>query len=88
MQVASDAEVNTVGYGEGGKAKKGDDEDIDIGDEMPVSSFPPVEIEKDDVQDNVSKNSSSSGGSSSDSSSSSGMKMFNQHCDLISITMA
>ncbi|CAM8928223.1 unnamed protein product [Rhodiola kirilowii] len=64
----SDAEVNTV---EGVKAKKGDDEDVDIGDEMPMSSFPPVEIEKDDGQDNGSRSSSSSGSSSGDSSSSS-----------------
>lgn len=71
------------------KIKKGDgDEDVDIGDEMPENSFPPVEIEKDDAghgQDNGIKNgigigngnasssSSSSGSSSSDSSSSSGI---------------
>ncbi|CAM8959825.1 unnamed protein product [Rhodiola kirilowii] len=68
--VVSDAEVNTGGYGEGGKAKKADDEDVDIGDEMPVSSFPPVEIEKDDGQDKSSKSCSSSGSDSSSSSSS------------------
>lgn len=64
------------------KIKKGDgDEDVDIGDEMPESSFLPVEIEKGDsaiVLDdgnmngngNGSSSSSSSGSSSSDSSSS------------------
>ncbi|CAL1389884.1 unnamed protein product [Linum trigynum] len=54
------------------KAKKGDagEEDVDIGDEMPVSSFPPVEIEKDNGH--ASSSSSSSSSSSDDSSSSSG----------------
>ncbi|KAF9675737.1 hypothetical protein SADUNF_Sadunf09G0064000 [Salix dunnii] len=51
------------------KPRKGDvgDEDVDIGDEMPMSSFPPVEIEKDNGHA-----SSSSSSSSDDSSSSSG----------------
>ena len=51
------------------------DEDIDIGDEMPTSMFPPVEIEKDKdvVGGHASSSSSSSGSSSSDSSSSSGI---------------
>ncbi|KAA3488598.1 Transcription factor GTE7-like protein [Gossypium australe] len=42
------------------KPKKGDagEEDVDIGDEMPMSSFPPVEIEKDN--DRASSSSSSS----------------------------
>uniref|UniRef100_A0A7N0R8W3 Transcription factor GTE7-like n=1 Tax=Kalanchoe fedtschenkoi TaxID=63787 RepID=A0A7N0R8W3_KALFE len=72
MVVSDDAEVNTGGYGEGGKAKTGDDEDVDIGDEMPMSNFPPVIIEKDDGQGNGSRSSSSSGSSTgSDSSSSS-----------------
>ncbi|KAJ6302683.1 hypothetical protein OIU77_016717 [Salix suchowensis] len=54
------------------KPKRGDvgDEDVDIGDEMPVSSFPPVEIEKDNGH--ASSSSSSSSSSSDDSSSSSG----------------
>ncbi|KAI4296470.1 hypothetical protein L6164_036426 [Bauhinia variegata] len=49
------------------------DEDVDIGDEMPMSIFPPVEIEKDkDVAGgHASRSSSGSSGSSSDSSSSS-----------------
>ncbi|KAK3199579.1 hypothetical protein Dsin_022994 [Dipteronia sinensis] len=56
------------------KVKKGDasDEDVDIGDEMPMSSFPPVEIEDTGHNNNnASSSSSSSGSSSSDSSSSS-----------------
>ncbi|KAJ7946810.1 Transcription factor like [Quillaja saponaria] len=57
------------------KPKKMDagDEDVDIGDEMPMSSFPPLEIEKDKdvVGGHASSSSSSSSGSSSDSSSSS-----------------
>ena len=55
------------------KPKKGDvgDEDVDIGDEMPMSSFPPVEIEKDNGH--ASSSSSGSSSSSDDSSSSSGI---------------
>ncbi|THG00389.1 hypothetical protein TEA_002105 [Camellia sinensis var. sinensis] len=58
------------------KLKKGEggEEEVDIGDEMPMSSFPPVEIEKDDGgRDNghASSSSSSSSSSGSDSSSSS-----------------
>lgn len=50
-------------------------EDVDIGDEMPMNNFPPVEIEKDkDVAGGHASSSSSSGSSGSDSSSSSGMK--------------
>ncbi|KAG5254029.1 transcription factor GTE [Salix suchowensis] len=58
------------------KPKRGDvgDEDVDIGDEMPVSSFPPVEIEKDNGH--ASSSSSSSSSSSDDSSSSSGIAPF------------
>nr|GMD08792.1 transcription factor GTE7-like [Ipomoea batatas] len=52
------------------------DEDVDIDDDMPAASFPPVEIEKDEAAgrepDNRSSSSSSSGSSGSDSSSSSG----------------
>ena len=53
------------------------DEDVDIGDEMPMSMFPPVEIEKDkDVAGgHATSSSSSSSGSSSDSSSSSGIPL-------------
>ncbi|XP_050209338.1 transcription factor GTE7-like [Mercurialis annua] len=58
------------------KPKKGDvgDEDVDIGDEMPMSSFPPVEIEKDNghASSSSSSSSSSSDGSSSSSDSDSG----------------
>ncbi|XP_057416151.1 transcription factor GTE7-like isoform X2 [Lotus japonicus] len=47
-------------------------EDVDIGDEMPMNNFPPVEIEKDkDVAGGHASSSSSSGSSGSDSSSSS-----------------
>ena len=55
------------------KAKRGEggEEDVDIGDDIPMSSFPPVEIEKDDGHGHASSSSSSSSGSSSDSSSSS-----------------
>jgi hypothetical protein len=57
------------------KPKKGGEageEDVDIGDEMPMSNFPPVEIEK-DVGGHASSSSSSSSSSDSDSSSSSGI---------------
>lgn len=62
------AEPKRVKKGEGG------DEDVDIGDEMPLNNFPPVEIEK-DVGGGHASSSSSSGtsSSSSDSSSSSGI---------------
>lgn len=51
------------------------DEDVDIGDDMPMSVFPPVEIEKDKdgVGGHASSSSSSSSSSGSDSSSSSGI---------------
>ncbi|GAB4828159.1 hypothetical protein Ancab_035076 [Ancistrocladus abbreviatus] len=61
--------------GGAGKVKRGGEageEDVDIGDEMPMSHFPPVEIEKDDDGHAGSGSSSSSSSSSSDSSSSSG----------------
>ncbi|KAE8706089.1 Detected protein of confused Function [Hibiscus syriacus] len=50
------------------KSKKADagDDDVDVGDEMPMSSFPSVEIEKDKDR----RSSSSSGSSSSNSGSS------------------
>lgn len=55
-------------------SKKGDpvDEDVDIGDEMPVAHYPSVEIEK--------ENSSSSSGSSSSSDSSSSSSSGNNNC--------
>lgn len=60
------------------RVKKGEagDEDVDIGDDMPMNNFPPVEIEKDvgGVGGHASSSSSSgSSSSSSDSSSSSGI---------------
>jgi hypothetical protein len=57
------------------KPKKGEagEEDVDIGDEMPMSNFPPVEIEKDVGGHGSSSSSSSSSSSDSDSSSSSGI---------------
>ncbi|KAL1812111.1 hypothetical protein ACET3Z_022176 [Daucus carota] len=81
--VAPDTEALANDINDGANSiKRGDgDEDVDIGDEMPESSFPHVEIEKDDggnVRDNgqtngignASSSSSSSGSSSCDSSSS------------------
>ena len=52
------------------RSKKGDaiEEDVDIGDEMPCTNYPSVEIEKD------AGYASSSTSSGSDSSSSSGMQ--------------
>lgn len=49
------------------KVEAAGDEDVDIGDEMPMSEFPPVEIEKD--KDVAAGHASSSSGSSSSSSS-------------------
>ena len=51
------------------KSKKGDtaEEDVDIGDELPITNYPPVEIQKDTGY------ATSSSSSDSDSSSSSGM---------------
>ncbi|XP_073001515.1 transcription factor GTE7-like [Typha latifolia] len=53
------------------KSKKADtgDEDIDIGDEMPPTSYPPVEIEKDAGYSGSSSSSGSDSSSSSDSDS-------------------
>lgn len=55
------------------KQRKGEagEEDVDIGDEMPASNFPPVEIEKDAGGGHASSSSSGSSSSSSDDSSSS-----------------
>jgi hypothetical protein len=57
------------------KSKKGEagEEDVDIGEEMPMSNFPPVEIEKDVGGHGSSSSSSSSSSSDNDSSSSSGI---------------
>lgn len=57
----------------GQKNKKGEigEEDVDIGEEMPVSHFPPVEIDKDAAYASSSSRSSSGSSSSSDDSSSS-----------------
>lgn len=58
------------------KSKKVDvaaEEDVDIGEDIPMGNFPPVVIEKDvDIEES---NSSGSSSSSSDSSSSSGTKL-------------
>ncbi|KAK3211092.1 hypothetical protein Dsin_015798 [Dipteronia sinensis] len=51
------------------KASGVGEEDVDIGEDIPVEYYPPVEIEKDD---NASNNSSSSSSGSDDTSSSSG----------------
>ncbi|GMP27552.1 hypothetical protein CsSME_00003485 [Camellia sinensis var. sinensis] len=58
----------------GQKSRKGDagEEDVDIGEEIPINNFPPVEIEKDVANGSSRSSSSSSSSSSSDSSSSSG----------------
>ncbi|OIT19739.1 PREDICTED: transcription factor GTE7-like [Nicotiana attenuata] len=54
------------------KNKKGDigEEDVDIGEEIPVENFPPVQIEKDALCASSGSSSSSSSSSGSDSSSS------------------
>lgn len=57
-------------------ANEGNEEDVDIGgDEIPISSFPPVEIERDTAVRN-SKSSSSSSSSSGSGSASSGLCYF------------
>ena len=73
--------VDATPPSEGKKQKKIDivDEDVDIGDDMPVNNFPPVEIEKDKDMGGIGgrASSSSSGSSSSGSdSSSSGITSF------------
>ncbi|CAI9267290.1 unnamed protein product [Lactuca saligna] len=56
---------------QGCKANEGNEEDVDIGgDEIPISSFPPVEIERDTVVRNSKSSSSSSSSSGSGSASS------------------
>ncbi|KAI5448292.1 transcription factor GTE7 [Lathyrus oleraceus] len=75
-QVPASEKVDEVPPVEAKKSKKAEagDEDVDIGDDMPMSVFPPVEIEKDKdvvVGGRASSSSSSSSSSGSDSSSSS-----------------
>ncbi|GMH17915.1 hypothetical protein Nepgr_019756 [Nepenthes gracilis] len=80
VQIDSNHLVGDVSLGLG-KGKKGEvgEEDVDIGDEMPISHFPSVEIERDDdghaaaaaATAAASGSSSSSSSSTSDSSSSS-----------------
>ncbi|GAB2268051.1 hypothetical protein Dimus_003026 [Dionaea muscipula] len=70
------------------KAGEVGEEDVDIGDEMPMSHFPPVEIEKDD-EGHAASGSSSSSSSSSSGSSSSGIHTFihiHIHYSLASLT--
>ncbi|XP_068320204.1 transcription factor GTE7-like [Pyrus communis] len=72
LDQAASEKVEVAATAEPKRSKKGEagDEDVDIGDDMPMSSFPPVEIEK-DVGGHASSDSSSSSGSSSSGSSSS-----------------
>lgn len=60
------------------KNKKGDigEEDVDIGEEIPVENFPPVQIEKDAPCASSGSSSSSSSSSGSDSSSSGKILIF------------
>ncbi|KAK1549103.1 hypothetical protein Q3G72_009509 [Acer saccharum] len=55
------------------------EEDVDIGEEIPMEYYPPVEIEKDDNAN--SNNSSSSSSGSDDTSSSSGSDSGNSSDD-------
>ncbi|XP_073225909.1 transcription factor GTE7-like isoform X2 [Cicer arietinum] len=80
MELPDREKLDAAPPSEGKKQKKIEtgDEDVDIGDDMPVNNFPPVEIEKDkDVGGggggggHASSSSSSSSSSGSDSSSSS-----------------
>ncbi|XP_058771694.1 transcription factor GTE7-like [Vicia villosa] len=76
VEVPASEKVDEVSPVEAKKPKKAEagDEDVDIGDDMPMSVFPPVEIEKDKdvvVGGYASSSSSSSSSSGSDSSSSS-----------------
>ncbi|KAI5313841.1 PREDICTED: mRNAion factor [Prunus dulcis] len=72
-EVPASEKVDVAATTEPKRAKKGEagDEDVDIGDDMPMSSFPPVEIEKDVGGGHASSDSSSSSSSSSSGSSSS-----------------
>lgn len=72
--LAQDSPKDELVETEGQQMKKGDvvgDEDVDIGEEIPVNNFPPVEIERDAVGASNESSSSSSSSSGSDSSSSS-----------------
>ncbi|XP_058758142.1 transcription factor GTE7-like isoform X2 [Vicia villosa] len=77
MELSDREKVDAAVPSEGKKQKKIEtvDEDVDIGDDMPVNNFPPVEIEKDrdmgGAGGHASSSSSSSSSSGSDSSSSS-----------------
>ncbi|KAL5054469.1 hypothetical protein RYX36_035151 [Vicia faba] len=74
MELSDREKVDAAVPAEGKKQKKIEtvDEDVDIGDDMPVNTFPPVEIEKDrDMGGAGGHASSSSSSSGSDSSSSS-----------------
>ncbi|CAK8577914.1 unnamed protein product [Lathyrus sativus] len=76
-ELADREKVDLAVPAEGKKQKKIEtvDEDVDIGDDMPMNNFPPVEIEKDrdmgGAGGHASSSSSSSSSSGSDSSSSS-----------------
>lgn len=60
--------------GQGNKKGETGEEVVDIGEEMPASNFPPVEIDKDAAYaSSSSRSSSGSSSSSDDDSSSSGM---------------
>ncbi|TXG60031.1 hypothetical protein EZV62_014604 [Acer yangbiense] len=61
------------------KASGVGEEDVDIGEEIPVEYYPPVEIEKDDNANSINSSSSSSG--SDDTSSSSGSDSGNSSDD-------
>ncbi|PNX95862.1 bromodomain-containing protein [Trifolium pratense] len=65
--------VDATPPSDGKKQKKIEtvDEDVDIGDDMPVNNFPPVEIEKDKEMGGTGDHASSSGSSSSSGSDSS-----------------
>ncbi|KAK9134198.1 hypothetical protein Syun_013528 [Stephania yunnanensis] len=67
-------EEGTTGDAAAKKSKKGEaggvEEEVDIGEEMPASNFPPVEIEK-DAAGQASRSSSSSSSSSDDDDNSS-----------------
>lgn len=57
------------------------EEDVDIGDEMPMNDYPPLEIERDVSSPAHSERSRNTGNSSSDSdSSSSSGKDFSRFC--------
>ncbi|CAA6657834.1 unnamed protein product [Spirodela intermedia] len=65
----SETAENNTARRVGKKAGELGEEDVDIGEDMPSSHFPPVEIEKDTGNHSESSSSSSSSGSDSSSSS-------------------